>query len=137
MFGGKSAKDVWISVDIMTYPGKHAGVVFRGWASMKYYYECLLNVHRKKIDLTVYEDGRARSLKSVSVPWLNSNTNLYNLCVGMFDNHITVYLASPGISSWKKMIDIYDDTLKTSGLAGTSTYHKGGVFKDLRVYKYD
>ena len=132
LFGdaGDIAKNVWIQAHVMTYPGNHAGFVFRCDAIMKNYYECIINVHRRKLDLTVYRNGSAHNIKSVSVPSLVQN-RLYELWVGMYGNRIVVYLDG----RW--LIDHYDDTLQTAGFTGTATYHSGSTFLDLLSYSYD
>lgn len=136
---GKMVKKVWIETTVKTYPGNHAGVVFRGIHPFKYYYEVIINVDRQSVDLYVYEDGRRRELKRVRAGKTLYQTVPYRLAVYMgdddanaeTDDRIAVYL--DGIEK----INTNDGSLKQPGFVGTTTYYKGATFSNFRAISYD
>ena len=130
MFGNKTAKNVWISTDVMTYPSKHAGVVFRGNSRMSDYYECYINVDRGIIELFVYINGSRKRLKAHRISSL-SQRRQYQLWVGMFGNRISVYLDGTYLFS------VDDNRLNYAGLVGTMTYYKGATFRNFVAYGYN
>lgn len=114
-------ENVQIFTQIQTDPGQHAGIVFRCDKELKNYYEVLINVHRKELRLSVYENGKYRVIKRVKMPEL-STKQWYDVLVWAWGPRIEVEVDQ------LRYINVIDSTLRRPGHVGMTTYHKGAKF---------